>query len=404
LAGFRTADPSPWFTPPDARQQASPGPDPSTGPPATPQPQDSPGPQSSAGPQTSAGPRSSAGPIPSPEPQNRPEPQNSPGPQSSAELPNSPEPVVSAEPAEQPVAGAGSALPALPVETGPPIDQIGQGADLGTQDLLARVAAQLREQHQLISEPAPDQHAAVLSRPARQPRRPRLRRRRSEPRPARRPIRPIGPIRGTLVLLVALIVASALGWSTVTMAQAMLAAKPQNQQPAGPLADPPPAAAGTLPLRPGPIPRALGRNVIDTFRHRFASISAGVPDAVHPSGLYGEPGTVDPLTGRTAWIMYLGLGSTHRLGVPATTINRLMRKLLGNTTVGPWPARSGARGGSSECTVAVMASTKVAVCGWATDQTTGALMSPVRNTTPGELAMLMVQMRYELQLRAGQRP
>ncbi len=359
MAGPKTTDPSPWFTPPSTREQSS------EEPPASPEPV-----------------------------AEEPAAQQALAEQPAAEQPATEQPATEQPATEQPVAEEPTA--------GPSADDGGQGTEVSTYDLLARVAAQLREyRHPSEVEPPADQ----VSMPAPavpEPRRPRFRLPRRRERPDKRPI---GHIRGALLLLGALIVAAVLAWTTVTLAQTTLTAKPPNQQPAGPLADPVPALAGTLPLRPGRIPQKSIRNLVATFRQRFDGMAAGVPDAVHPGGLYGEPGTIDPATGRTAWIMYLGLGSTRKLGVPAATVNRLMQRMLGSaTTVGPWPVRSGARGGRSECTVAVMGSTKVAVCGWATERTTGALMSPVRDTPASELAVLMVQMRYELQLRAGQHP
>jgi hypothetical protein len=67
--------------------------------------------------------------------------------------------------------------------------------------------------------------------------------------------------------------------------------------------------------------------------------------------------------------------------------------------VSPWPVAAGQRGGSANCAMAWLGHTSVSVCGWATDHTIGALVSPARETTVRELATLMVKMRNDLQRR-----
>ncbi|HYS31509.1 MAG TPA: hypothetical protein VEM58_04555, partial [Streptosporangiaceae bacterium] len=120
--------------------------------------------------------------------------------------------------------------------------------------------------------------------------------------------------------------------------------------------------------------------------------------AVIPSGLYGEPGHLDPVTNRPAWILYDGFDATGRLGQPGTTVTSLMMGILGKwSKVGPWRVPAGHRGGAANCTVAWLASTSVAVCGWATDRTMGVIASPVRDTGVRELATLLLKMRYDLQ-------
>jgi hypothetical protein len=230
-----------------------------------------------------------------------------------------------------------------------------------------------------------------------------IRRATEEPAPQAKPA--ISALRALPLLLAATVVATALAWTTVTWAKVALAAKPAGQMPAGALANPAPRVAGTLPLRDGPLPAGSVSSVVAAFKQRFAGMDLGVQGAASPSGLYGEPGHLDPATGHTAWIMYLGLGSPRELGPPGTTLSRLMAAILGPASpAAATPVRSGARGGSSACGVTVMAATKVAVCGWASARTVGALVSPLYDTTRGELAVLLVQMRYELQLTAGKSP
>jgi hypothetical protein len=47
--------------------------------------------------------------------------------------------------------------------------------------------------------------------------------------------------------------------------------------------------------------------------------------------------------------------------------------------------------------VAIVGRTQVAMCGWATRYTIGALLSPTRDTSVTELAVLMSRMRPDLQ-------
>ena len=91
--------------------------------------------------------------------------------------------------------------------------------------------------------------------------------------------------------------------------------------------------------------------VADARRAAGAAASGAGPGkeitAAWTSGLYGEPGHIDPLTGRPSWIMYLGLGTGRSLGAPATTMAALMSRLLGpDSQIGYWKVRHGARGGS----------------------------------------------------------
>jgi hypothetical protein len=96
--------------------------------------------------------------------------------------------------------------------------------------------------------------------------------------------------------------------------------------------------------------------------------------------------------------MYVGMDATGALGRPAEVVARLMTGLLGpDAVVGPWRVTAGHRGGSANCTVAWLGQTSASVCGWATDHTIGALVSPVRDTSVRELAAMLTQMRYDLQ-------
>lgn len=219
------------------------------------------------------------------------------------------------------------------------------------------------------------------------------------------------------VLAVMTAVAVLLAWATIHVAARGLAAgEAAGQRIGGPLVIPAPRHAGGLPRRFGPITDPAARSIVTEFRQRFGAVGAGlVADArraaasgnrspgrditaAWTSGLYGEPGRLDPQTYRSSWIMYLGLDATGRLGRPAETVARLMMRVLGPyARVGPWPVAAGHRGGSANCTVAWLGQTSVAVCGWASGHTIGALASPVRDTSVRELAALMVRMRFDLQ-------
>jgi hypothetical protein len=189
----------------------------------------------------------------------------------------------------------------------------------------------------------------------------------------------------------------------------------------GPLVRPAPSVAGGFPRRIGAITDPALLAIVREFGHRFraaggamvasASLTADPASgggsaagrdvtASWTSGLYGQPGHLDPVTLRPSWITYYGLDANGALGRPATSITRLMRGLIG--PVGPvnaWPVAAGQRGGSANCTMAWLGHTRVSICGWATDHTIGALVSPARETAVGALATLMVKMRDDLQRR-----
>lgn len=215
------------------------------------------------------------------------------------------------------------------------------------------------------------------------------------------------------VLMVITALCVALGWATVSVVnRGLAAANPGSAAIAGPLVAPAPRVAGLFPRRYGKVPDPVEQQLIDEFGARFYAIASGQAEStagsgsaagsaatvVRPSGLYGEPGHIDPATGRPAWIMYLGLGSSRMLGDPASTMARLMSSVQGPASqVGYWHVRAGARGGSTDCTVAVFDQVPVSVCAWTTARTAGAIMSPLRDTTVQELAVIMVTMRYRLQ-------
>ena len=205
-------------------------------------------------------------------------------------------------------------------------------------------------------------------------------------------------------------VAVALAWTTVSLAEGGVAAVHAAASiRGGPLVVPVPRSAGGLPLRVGVTQDPADHLVIAQLEQRFAAVStqllaaagpgrAGPAAAIRPSGLYGEPGHLDPLTSRTSWVMYLGLQSGTRLGPPASTVGSLMLGILGrDSKIGPWPVAPGHRGGQANCTLAYLGGTAVSVCGWATGRTIGVVASPARETSVRQLAMVLIQMRYDLQ-------
>ena len=226
--------------------------------------------------------------------------------------------------------------------------------------------------------------------------------------------------RWAAALLALMVVAVAvLAWATVSIAERGIASsQAAARKAAGPLVIPAPKSVAGLPRRFGAIGEPGTGAIVSELRQRFGSAGAGlVADArkaaeagklpgrparditaAWTSGLYGQPGHLDPSTSRPAWVMYLGLDATADLGAPADSVGRLMMSILGPyAKIGPWRVRAGHRGGAADCTVAWLAQTTVGVCGWASDHTVGAIASPIRDTSVAELATLMVRMRYDLQ-------
>lgn len=216
------------------------------------------------------------------------------------------------------------------------------------------------------------------------------------------------------VLAVMTAVAVLLTWATASLAQGGIAAsRASSAISGGRLVAPAPRTAGGLPLRVGTTEDPADHAIISQLERRFAAVSsqllaaatahgtaAGSAAPVRVSGLYGEPGHLDPLTSRPSWIIYLGAGSPARFGQPSVTIGALMMGILGKySKIGPWPVAAGHRGGQANCTVVWLAGTEVSVCGWASDRTIGIVASPARQTSVGELATLLIKMRYGLQRR-----
>ena len=221
------------------------------------------------------------------------------------------------------------------------------------------------------------------------------------------------------LLTVMAVLIAALAWATVSLAERGVAAsQAAARRASGPLVIPAPKSAGGMPRRFGAISEPGTRAIVSELRHRFGAIGYGLVSgarktaeaAAHPgqqagnvtaawtSGLYGLPGHLDPETDKPAWVMYLGLDATARLGAPAETVGSLMPGILGPySKVGPWRVNSGHRGGASNCTVAWLAQTSVGVCGWASDHAIGVIASPIRDTSIAELATLLIRMRYDLQ-------
>ena len=231
------------------------------------------------------------------------------------------------------------------------------------------------------------------------------------------------------MLSVMVMLIAALAWATVSLAQrGITASQAAANRASGPLVIPAPKSAGALPRRFGPIPDANAAAIISELRHRFGAVGyglvsaarkaaegAGQPGQAGPmagqdarapgvitanwtSGLYGQPGHLDPQTDKPAWVMYLGLDATAKLGAPGNTIGNLMMGILGPySKIGPWQVNSGHRGGASNCTVAWLAQTTVGVCGWASGHSIGVIASPLRDTSVEALATMLIRMRYDLQ-------
>jgi hypothetical protein len=136
--------------------------------------------------------------------------------------------------------------------------------------------------------------------------------------------------------------------------------------------------------------------LIAEFRRRF--IAATGSASGQPSAQYREPGTLDLATDKPAWVMYVGYNSDASLGAPQTTILKLIARLTENSLPSSsWSIDAGPRGGSARCAVTKITDVSVSICAWATPNTLGALMSPTADTKSDELAVLMPQMRLDLQ-------
>ena len=166
--------------------------------------------------------------------------------------------------------------------------------------------------------------------------------------------------------------------------------------PVGQLVQPAPAVAGGLPQHYAAEHNPVTHGVIAHFRQRFGVVFADPTAEV--AGLYSQPGRVDVVTGLPAWVMYLGVNISTSAGDLPAAVTGMMTSLDGPAAhVRPWRVAGGPPGGVAECVVTVITKTQMSICGWATDSTIGALMTPTRDTTVRELEVLMTLMRPDLQ-------
>lgn len=198
-------------------------------------------------------------------------------------------------------------------------------------------------------------------------------------------------------------IAAAVVLTTVAVAlatvSAVLASKTASAaSPGGPdgsaetLINPPPPIAGNLPKFNGVDFRPVNLPLIAPFRARFETLF-DPRQTGNPRGLYGMPGLADPVTGGVSWVMYEGHNEPAGPGDPVAMVNRLMRVLGSDPS---WATSPGLAGGSARCMHTRYNGVLVAVCGWATACTIGAVMSPARTTGLAELATLMREMRPDL--------
>ena len=130
-------------------------------------------------------------------------------------------------------------------------------------------------------------------------------------RPARQPVR---ARRAVPLLIAATAAAVFLAWATLSLVStgfATTAAAASHR--GGPLVAPAPGTAGNLPLRIGASIDPASRPIAARVHQRFAAVGARLIaaaeragsgsagrkiTAITPSGLYGEPGHLDPVTSR----------------------------------------------------------------------------------------------------------
>jgi hypothetical protein len=202
-----------------------------------------------------------------------------------------------------------------------------------------------------------------------------------------------------IALAAILLLALALLGVTVQLAMRGFATEPAADivASAGPVLALAPPLAGGLP-RHYPAERNPGTEIaIAQFRRRFAVV---LNDATTPytAGLYSQPGRVDVITGLPAWVMYFGVNVRTSAGDLPVSLSAMMASLAGpGANDRAWQVNAGSDGGTAQCVVTVIARTQLSICGWATDGTRGALMSPTRDTSVRELAVLMTLMRPDLQ-------
>lgn len=164
---------------------------------------------------------------------------------------------------------------------------------------------------------------------------------------------------------------------------------------ASPLIVPAPGVAGGLPILTAPVTSDTTQELLDSFKARFVA-ATGAPTG-QPSAVYREPGTLDLATDKPAWVMYVGYNSNASLGAPQATVLKLMAGLTGTSQPSSWSISAGDRGGKARCAIAKITDISVSICAWATSNTYGALMSPAADTSADELAVLMPEMRLDLQ-------
>lgn len=216
-------------------------------------------------------------------------------------------------------------------------------------------------------------------------------------RPAGRAARPMTGKKAGVVLTGLAVLAVAFVSTTAVLAnRALSAARVGTSASTAPLIMPAPAQAAGLPRHYLLSTSQDALPVIAQFRQRFA-VLRDESAAHYPEGLYGEPGRIDATTDSAGWVMYLGYNSRASLGDPARTTRRLMAVLAGQASVRSWQVPARAEDVIARCMVALVGSTRMSVCGWATSQTVAAVMSPTAVTSTNELAALMPLMRLDLQ-------
>jgi hypothetical protein len=217
----------------------------------------------------------------------------------------------------------------------------------------------------------------------------RLRRRRSKQ------ARPMTARRAGVILAGLALIAIALGVATAGLAIRGLAAAGAGGTVSPTLIMPAPERAAGLPRHYRLTTDQSALLAIAQFRQRFAVIRGGSA-ATYPQALYGEPGRIDLASGSAGWVMYLGYDAQASLGGPAATTARLMADLAGTASARSWQVPAGIQDENARCMIAVIGLMRMSVCGWATERTIAAFMSPTRDTSVTELAALMLAMRPDL--------
>jgi hypothetical protein len=199
----------------------------------------------------------------------------------------------------------------------------------------------------------------------------------------------------TLLLVMALAAAVLITVTVRVAARGLAVTTAAPPLPSGHLIVPAPAMAGSLPRRYRPPVNPVTVATIAQFRQRFTAATA-TQAGRYAAALYVEPGHADMVTDTAAWIMYIGVSSRSGFGAPAAASATLMASLAGPSSR-TWPVPAGSGGGSARCGVTTIARTQASVCIWVTGQVAAALMAPVRDTGPTELAVLLPLLRASLQ-------